>query len=230
MGIMVFLVLNFAGYSFWQGMQAKVALQKKTLTTELKRLEGLKSQVPLAAQYQDTLAQYLKRYDSFDTRDTYLTTFVQNAVERLNLKLSNNAPLAGEPVDPDKPAKFIKSAYGAEVSGDWKKVLEFIYGLQEPTEFRYVKSMILKTRKSDAHDGESELVCKFVIQKWWHPDSDQFLKDAERNALATQAPAAPAPKTPELSTPTEQPALPPVGNPNAPADTPTSATPGPNVQ
>lgn len=226
-GIVLFLIANFLAFTFWQQLETKTAGKKAAMTKELKHLESLKAQVPVANQYQDALTQHLKRYDSLDTRDTYLTTFVQNQVDKLSLKLAKNAPLAGEQPDPDKPAKFIKSAYRAEVSGDWKKVLEFIYNLQEPTEFRYAKTMTLSTRKNDAGDGSSDLVCDFTLQKWWHPDSDVILADQETAVPAEPAAAKPesAPAAPIASAPpadkpkeTERNATPTVGNP-APAPT-----------
>ncbi len=221
-GIVVFLIVNFAAFTFWQEKEVKVVSKKASLTKELKRLEGLKSKVPIAREYEAALAQYLKRYDSLDTRDTYLTTFVQTAVDKLGLKLAKNAPLAGEQPNPDQPAKFIKSAYRAEVSGDWKKVLEFIYGLQEPTEFRYVKSLVLSTRKNEANDGVSDLVCDFTLQKWWNPQSDELLAEAAA-AAAEPAPAAEttAPKESEQNSP------PAVGTNGA---QPALGTPAPNVQ
>ncbi len=231
-GIAIFLIANFAAFTYWQEKEMKTANKKTALSKELKHLESLKAQVPQATEYQDTLALYLKRYDSLDTRDTYLTTFVQNLAEaKLGLKLAKNAPLAGEQPDPEKMAKFIISAYRAEVSGDWKKVLEFIYLLQEPTEFRYVKTMTLSTRKNEANDGESDLVCDFTIQKWWHPESDILLAEQAEAAgtpapatanppAAPAAPAAPATEaaaaSPDKPKETEQNPVPTVGTP-APA-------------
>jgi hypothetical protein len=222
-GIVVFLIINFAAFTFWQEKEVKVASKKTSLTKELKRLEGLKSKVPIAREYEAALAQYLKRYDSLDTRDTYLTTFVQTAVDKLGLKLAKNAPLAGEQPSPDQPAKFIKSAYRAEVSGEWKKVLEFIYGLQEPTEFRYVKSLVLSTRKNEANDGVSDLVCDFTLQKWWNPQSDELLAEAAEAAGVELAPAA-EPAAPKES---EQKSPPAVGTSGA---QPALGQPAPNVQ
>ena len=101
--------------------------------------------------------------------------------------------------------------------------------LQEPTEFRYVKTMTLSTRKNDASDGSSDLVCDFTLQKWWHPMSDDFLADQEAQAptepaanTPEAAPAAPVASAPAADKPkeTEQNPSPTVGNP----------TPAPTVQ
>lgn len=209
-GIVIFLIANFAAYTYWQEKELKTANKKTALTKELKHLESLKAQVPLATSYQDALTQHLKRYDSLDTRDTYLTTFIQNLAEaRLGLKLAKNAPLAGEQPKPDDMAKFIKSAYRGEVSGEWKKVFEFIYRLQEPTEFRCVTTMTLSSRKTEANDGESDLVCDFTIQKWWHPDSDILLAEqaeAAATAAATASVGASAPAAPATPTAPSAPA------------------------
>ena len=194
-GVAIFLIGNIAAWSILQEKEIKVSLDQTKLEKELKRLQALQSQVPVAREYQAAMQKYLTRYDSLDTRDTYLGTFIQNGVDSLGLKLAKNAPLATDSGDGGKEVQFIKSGYQAEVSGDWKKVLEFVHTLQEPTEFRYVKSLNLTVRKSEIQDGESELVCNFVLQKWWHPESDTLLAEkAEASGEPAPAKAAEAPK------------------------------------
>lgn len=183
LGIAFFLVGNFFLWSLLNEENQKVGLAKAKLEKEFSRLNALKSQIPAARERQEALAKYLKRYDSNDTRDTYLVTFVQNGVDQFGLKLAKNNPLPGEADE-----NFIKSGYHAEVTGDYKRVFEFIHTLQAPTEFRFVKNLTLSSRKSDAGDGASDVVCDFVIQKWWHPDSDALLAE-EPSASAAPAPA-----------------------------------------
>ena len=142
------------------------------------------------------------------------------------MKLAKNAPLAVEFPDPEKGGDFIKSSYQAEVAGDWKRVLEFIHRLQSPTEFRYTKNLTLTTRKSEAQDGAAELVCNFVLQKWWHPDSQTLLDEQAAAkelagtpppvpAPAPSVPAAPAAEEPESPAPSEaSPAVAPVAPPS----------------
>lgn len=225
-GVVIFLIGNIAAWSILQEKEIKVTLDQTKLEKELKRLQALQSQVPLAREYQAAMQKYLTRYDSLDTRDTYLGTFIQNGVDSLGLKLAKNAPLATESGDAGKEVQFIKSGYQAEVSGDWKKVLEFVHSLQEPTEFRYVKSLNLSVRKSEIQDGESELVCNFVLQKWWHPESDALLAEkAEASGEpAPEAAEAPKPASSTAATPapaeTERKADPVVENKAAPAGAP----------
>jgi hypothetical protein len=192
----LFLIANVAAYTLYQSSSTKADLDQKKLQAEVKRLQALQSQVPTAVSYREAIAQHLTRYDSLDSRDTYLGTFIQNAVDRLDLRIAKNAPLATDVGTPEQPVNFIKSGYQAEVTGPWDKVLEFIHGLQEPTEFRYVKSMTISVRKSEAQDGDSELVCQFVLQKWWHPDSELLL--AEKAEAAANVVATPT-TTPEAA-------------------------------
>jgi hypothetical protein len=107
---------------------------------------------------------------------------------------------------------FHKSRYTAEVSGAWDDIFEFIYRLQQPKEFRFVRTLRLKSQKKEGSSDEAaDAVCTFEIEKWWSPES-AHLEDA-LTAPATAAAEA-APLAPEAAAPapaadsTDEPVLP----------------------
>ncbi|MBP7950268.1 MAG: hypothetical protein KA004_11475 [Verrucomicrobiales bacterium] len=177
LGVAAFLMANLWGWSFFQGGIKRLQTEGKRLDSDLAVLKSAQRQTGEARLFQEALETHMKAYDSMDMRDTYLGNFVEQCAEDHSLKLQKNNPLATELPRPEDSQGFIKSGYQGEVAGSWQDVMRFIYGLQEPAEFRFVKSLNLSVRKSEAQDGESELVCQFVIQKWWHPLSEELVRE-----------------------------------------------------
>ena len=218
-----FIAANVGAWTILQQKQISLKVANTKLEADYKHLKSLKDRVPDATEYQAILQKYLKAYASLDARDTHLGNFVANAASQYGLKLAKNTPLAVEFPDPEKGGDFIKSGYQAEVSGSYKAVFQFIHKLQSPTDFHLIKSMNLTTRKNEQQDGATDIVCNFVIQKWWHPDSQRIL-DEESPELAsspvTPLPAPPSAEAPPEPPPTEAaPAETPVADEAPPAET-----------
>ena len=187
-----FLAANFGAWTILQQKGISLKVAKTKLDADYKHLKSLKDRVPDATEYQAILNKYLTAYASLDARDTHLGNFIQNTASQYGLKLAKNTPLAVEFPDPEKGGDFIKSGYQAEVAGNYKAIFQFIHKLQSPTDFHYIKSMNLTTRKNEQQDGATDVVCNFVLQKWWHPDSQRLL-DEQSTELAA------APVTPPLT-------------------------------
>ncbi len=204
-----FIAANVGAWTILQQKNISLKVAKTKLDADYKHLKSLKDRVSEATEYQEILAKYLKAYASLDARDTHLGNFVSNAASQYGLKLAKNTPLAVEFPDPEKGGDFIKSGYQAEVAGGYKAIFQFIHKLQSPTDFHYIKSMTLTTRKNEQQDGAMDVVCNFVIQKWWHPDSQTLLdgQSPELAAAPVTPSATPAPvETPPAPTPAEAPA------------------------
>lgn len=191
LGVAAFLMLNFWGWSFFQNELTRLDGDAKKLSNQLSVLKASQRRIAEARTFQETLAAHMKAYDSMDTRDTYLGNFVEKSADDMHLKLQKNNPLATEMPRAEDSAGFIKSGYQGEVIGEWKDVMEFVRQLQVPTEFRFVKSLNLSVQKSEAQDGDSELRCQFVLQKWW-PLSSEEIASKKLESGATPAERTPA--------------------------------------
>jgi hypothetical protein len=208
LGGSLFLIAN--AYGWFSLMNAENAAKLKTakLQGSIARSNGLKTMKPQAEKYREHLSQWLKRYASENDRDEYLTNIISKHVSDLGLNRTKGAPTPTEGLSTEdikgQAANFIKVGYSGEVVGDWKKVIEFAHLLEDPSEFRWLKSGDFKTRKSEGQDGTVDLVFSFTLQKWWHPDSEMLLaEEAAAGEQAKEIPAAPEkPATAAVTNPT----------------------------
>lgn len=166
-GIAAFILLNLLGFSWYSKKKLALERQRVTLETRNRELEFWKSQKPAADLKEEFLRAHLLSYPDEPTRDLYLENFVRKEVESLGLELKKPQIQAfkSEPL-------FHKSRFTAEVSGSWDRVLEFVYRLQQPGEFRFVSKLSLKSQKKEGGtDDAADVVCSFDIEKWWSPQS-----------------------------------------------------------
>lgn len=208
-GIAAFILLNLFGFSWMKKRNLALDTQRIKLEARSAELLVMKGQAPEAQQKRTFLDQHLQAYPDEVTREIYLDKFIQNEATSLSLELRKNQP---------KPVKleplFHKSVYTAEVSGAWDDILEFIYRLQAPKDFRFVSSLRLKSQKKEGGSDEaSDVVCTFEIEKWWSPESalppDPFDPNTPPETLETPEP----PAEPAKTAATEQIPAPPVQNP-----------------
>lgn len=186
-GIAGFLLLNLLGFSWYSKKKLVLEQQRSKLETRGRMLEGMKSKYAEAEEKQAYLAKYLKAYPDPTTRDSYLDNFILDLHKRLDLELKQNQILEAKLDD-----LFHKSRYHGVVTGSWDNVLEFIYQLQQPTEFRFVPQISLKSQKKEAASEEAaDVVCTFDIEKWWSPDS--VTDPAAEVPIPTSAAVTPAP-------------------------------------
>ena len=196
-GIAAFLLLNLLGFSWLKKKNLVIERQRITLETRARELQMWKSRAPEAERKRTFLDQHLQAYADEARRETYLDEFVNSEASALNLTVRKN-----QPMPPKLEEHFHKSRYTAEVSGSWDDVLEFIYRLQRPKEFRFVSNIRLKSQKKEGATAETDqaadVVCTFEIEKWWSPESapepDPLATDAtsaEQSATAKVEPAKP---------------------------------------
>lgn len=166
-GVAAFILLNLLGFSWYSKKMQLLEQQASKQETRGRILESMKSRAAEAEQKQAYLAKNLVVYPDDTTRDNYLDNFVLDLSRKLDLSLRANQIL-----DPKLEELFHKSRYKGEVTGKWDNVLQFIYELQQPSQFRFVPNLSLKPQKKDATSDEpADVVCVFTLEKWWSPDS-----------------------------------------------------------
>ena len=192
-GVAGFLLLNLLGFSWLKKRNVVLERQRITLESRARELEMWKGKAAEAELKRAFLDQHLQEYADEATRETYLDQFIQKEAADLNLEVRKNQPMPVklEPL-------FHKSRYQAEISGPWDSVLEFIYRLQQPKEFRFVPSLRLKSQKKEGSTDEAaDVVCTLEIEKWWSPQnappSSEALLAPEAALVPEAAPAAPEP-------------------------------------
>lgn len=182
-GVAGFILLNLLGFSWYSKKTIALEQQGSKLEIRGRILQSLKAQAPEAEQKQLYLAKYLKAYPDETARDGYLDNFIQNEATKLGLELKKNK------IEEAKlETLFHKSRYSGEVTGKWDNVLEFLRALQQPTEFRFVPGISLKSQKKEASSDEAaDVVCGFSIEKWWSPDSANIPQAEAAPAVGTAA-------------------------------------------
>lgn len=196
-GIAGFLLLNLLGFSWYSKKMLVLDQQRSKLETRSRMLSFMKTRAPEAERKQAWLAQNLKGYADPTARDSYLDNFIIDLAQNLNLELKKNQAL-----EPKLEDLFHKSRYHGEVTGQWGDVLEFIYQLQKPSEFRFVPALSLKSQKKEASSEEAaDVVCTFDIEKWWSPESVTDPAAAAENQTASVPASASLPDSAEHSAP-----------------------------
>lgn len=189
-GIAAFILLNLLGFSWLKKRNVLLERQRITVESRIRELEMWKGKAAEAEQKRTYLDQHLQAYADEATRETYLDDFIKREASDLDLEVRKNVTMPALLEE-----HFHKSRYTAEVSGAWDDVFEFIYRLQQPKDFRFVRTIRLKSQKKEGSSDEAaDAVCTFELEKWWSPES-AHLEDAltaPATAAAETAPPAPA--------------------------------------
>ena len=186
-GIAAFILLNLLGFSWLKKRNVLLERQRITVESRIRELEMWKGKAAEAEQKRAYLDQHLQAYADEATRETYLDDFIKREASDLDLEVRKNVTMPALLEE-----HFHKSRYTAEVSGAWDDIFEFIYRLQQPKEFRFVRTLRLKSQKKEGSSDEAaDAVCTFEIEKWWSPES-AHLEDALTAPSAAAAEAAPS--------------------------------------
>ncbi len=186
-GIAAFILLNLLGFSWLKKRNVLLERQRITVESRIRELEMWKGKAAEAEQKRTYLDQHLQAYADEATRETYLDDFIKREASDLDLEVRKNVTMPALLEE-----HFHKSRYTAEVSGAWDDVFEFIYRLQQPKDFRFVRTIRLKSQKKEGSSDEAaDAVCTFEIEKWWSPESAN-LEDALMAPTAAAAEAAPS--------------------------------------
>jgi hypothetical protein len=176
------------GFSWYSKKRLVLEQQASKLEIRGRILEGMKAHAAEAAQKQEYLTKNLKAYPSETARENYLDEYITGLSRKLDLSLRANQIL-----EPKLEDLFHKSRYKGEVTGKWDSVLQFIYELQQPSEFRFVPALSLKPQKKDATSDEAaDVTCVFTIEKWWSPESVPVPEGENPPAEAPPLPSASA--------------------------------------
>ena len=193
-GIAAFVLLNLLGFSWLKKRNVLLERQRITVESRIRELEMWKGKAAEAEQKRAYLDQHLQAYADEATRETYLDDFIKREASDLDLEVRKNVTMPALLEE-----HFHKSRYTAEVSGAWDDIFEFIYRLQQPKEFRFVRTLRLKSQKKEGSSDEAaDAVCTFEIEKWWSPESARLEEalTAPAAAAAEAAPSAPPADSP----------------------------------
>jgi Type II secretion system (T2SS), protein M subtype b len=221
-GVGSFVLANVLGFSWLTGAQGRLDRERASLNSRvnsLKMWSGMKAEAEDAEKF---IAEHVRSYVDEAQRETHLGELVQGQlVDGTGVEVTKYQRLpatAGE--------HFDKSRYSATVEGEWEGVMEFIYRLQSPKDFRFVPRITMMPRKNENNDDAQNVQATVELEQWWHrPDNAESVITEPAPAVEQPAPAvvengAAAPAVPPVPV---EPAVPPVPATEAPAETPAPA-------
>lgn len=208
LGVIAFVFLNGILFMFWNDSVKGVDTREAKLRADITRLKGNGLMADELLGKKAFVDKTLEPYASPDGRDQHLNSIVNDLANKRGLILT------GTPKSEVKREQYFhKSAWAGKVVGEWTDVLDFIYDLQAPSEFRVVTEFDLKAQKRQGDDAATDVTCTFEIEKWWHPASadETIIEDGAADAPPAETPPAdaaaatpeqnPAPAVPDSSAP-----------------------------
>ena len=233
-GIGTFVIANVVGFTTLFAAQSKVDREQAKLKSRITMLKGWSNQSEEALKVEEFIGGNIRQYTDEGQRDTHLGDLVQG-----QLTDGTGVEVTKFQLLPAKSGEhFDKSRYQVTVEGEWTGVMEFIYRLQSPKDFRFVPRVQMVPRKNENNDAEQLVQVTVELEQWWaRPDGSVFT--GEETPAEVEQPAASGVEsttTPPSDTPAPEnkpadavppPTGPPPGAPvPAPADAPTT-TPNP---
>lgn len=189
LGVIAFIFLNGILFMWWNDSMKGVATREAKMQADITRLKGNGLMANELLSKKAFVDEELKAYASPDDRDQYLNSIINDLADKRSVTLT------GTPKSEVKKEQYFhKSAWSGKVVGDWTDVLDFIYDLQAPTEFRVVTEFDLKAQKRQGDDAATDVTCTFEIEKWWHPASadETIIEDGAAGTAPAETPPADA--------------------------------------
>lgn len=213
-GAAIFLIVNFLGWFWVSGAMGAIGREKTRLEGRVRAFDGWKREAADADQKRIWIDQHLPPGADESVRETYLDKIVNGKlIDGLDVEITRNAPRSTV-----EGAYFMKSRYVATATGPWVDVMEFIYRLQKPSEFRFVSSLTMVPRKSEVNDAEQDVAVTIEIEQWWQLPNG--IQETEITPENTEQPAAAGVETPANTSSTVIPpatTTPPAADANSPA-------------
>ncbi|MEZ5325547.1 MAG: hypothetical protein R3F19_10835 [Verrucomicrobiales bacterium] len=138
--IVAFILVNAYGYKELMARQNALILQKQELTGKLKTADVYQSQEADSRQKEQWLMSRVKVYRSPDEMKTFLLEFVKQRASSFNL-----VPEL-QPREPELKDGYMRSILEVKLSGTIDQLLELVFSLQDPEEFRSITSFDLKAK------------------------------------------------------------------------------------
>ncbi len=226
-GIGTFVFANFIGFTWLMGAQGKLDREKGRLNGRVQQLKAWSGKAGEALKVEEFIAGNIRTYADEGQRETHLGDLVQgqliNGTGVDVTKFQRLPPRDGE--------HFDKSRYQSTVEGEWTGVMDFIYRLQSPKDFRFVPRITLVPRKNENNDAEQSVQVTVELEQWWaKPEGSVFTN--EETPEGVEQPEAPGVQTSKPSADTSAPenkaadaTVVPLAPPALPDPTPAEAAP-----
>ena len=186
-GILAFALGNVYGYKLLTNRHNEVKNKREDLRARLTQAENLALQEEDSFRKQEWLAKRVPVYPNEDHMKTFLLKFVRQKAAAFGL---NPEP---QPQEPELVDGYMRSKLEvSDVSGSIDTIIQFIFSLQDPEEFRAITSLELKAKPKDP----TVVFCELVIEQWWNPDSLSIAASSNiapaESGVGVQPPANPA--------------------------------------
>lgn len=188
-GIVAFILVNFYGYTWLRKKHNDINNEQVDLEAQVMQAENYALQEEDSLRKEAWLAKRVPVYRTEDEMKTFLIKFVrQKAAEHgVEAELHSQEPVGDGP--------FMRSRLEVkQISGSIDTLVQWIYSLLDPEQFRTITSLELKAKPKDP----TTLFCELVIEQWWNPDSPTIAANSDvlpvepAEGGVTPAPSAPA--------------------------------------
>ncbi|MGK0185928.1 MAG: hypothetical protein ACI9R3_001711 [Verrucomicrobiales bacterium] len=176
-GIVAFLLLNAYGYKQLTTRHNALKLQEVQLIGKLRTADAYAREETDSLQKEAWLRARVPVFGSQDIMKTFLLKFVEQRASSYGLTTEP------QPREPELMDGYMRSILEIKVSGAIEPIMEFVYSLQDPEEFRSITSFDLKAKPKDP----LTLFAEFTIEQWWNPDSPELTANGE--AVPLEMPA-----------------------------------------
>jgi Type II secretion system (T2SS), protein M subtype b len=228
----MFLFANILGFIWLLDAKARQEREKGRIAGRIQQLKTWSNFSGEALSVEEYVAANLPPDMDEGIRETKLGDFVQGGlIDGSSVEVTKYQRLPTK----NEGRFFDKTRYTATIEGEWTEVMDVIYRLQSPKDFRFVTDISMMPRKNESEDSQQNAQITVELEQWW-PKKDAYAEESltsvEQPAESTvenSSPAAPqeSPEgttAPELPKPAETPAAP-TETPAAPAETPDATPP-----
>lgn len=175
--IVAFLLVNVYAFQQLTARHNALKVQEGQLIAKLRTADVYAREEADSLQKEAWLRSRVPVYGSQDIMKTYLLKFVEQRASSYGLVTEP------QPREPELRDGYMRSVLEIKVSGAIEPILEFVYSLQDPEEFRSITSFDLKSKPKDP----KTLFAEFTIEQWWNPDSPELVASGE--AVPVEMPA-----------------------------------------
>ena len=181
-GIVAFLLANAFGYKVLTERHDAILMQKDQLEARIKTAEVYELQERESLRKEAWLNNRVPVYASETHLNTHLLQLVEARASSYQLVPELQAR------EPELRDGYMRSILQVKLSGEIMPLLELVFSLQDPEEFRAITSFDLKAKPKDP----KTVFAEFTIEQWWNPDSPTLVANAEVAPLEAPAPSQPA--------------------------------------
>jgi hypothetical protein len=192
--ILGFVLINFYGYTRLQKQHNDVRNERIELKSKLLQAENYALQEEDSVRKEAWLAKRVPVYQTEADMKSFLIKFVRQKAASFGIEAELHSQ------EPVREGGYMRSRLEVkQVSGTVDTLVQWIFSLQDPEEFRMITSLELKAKPKDP----TTVFCELVIEQWWNPES---LAIVASSGIAPAAPATAGVESPPELSPPELPA------------------------